>query len=129
MAEFTVKKKFDEIKKFLDLVGKRVDLSELQAELRSNLNIRTKKQVEICQKVFNKINGMIRDQGENKGALAGIRENIYNFLQMEEMPSEGEEDKSSGKEGNGEKRLSLSGFSALTSPTITKKKTFPFSEW
>lgn len=29
-SEFTIKKKFDAIKKFLDLVGKKIDLSELQ---------------------------------------------------------------------------------------------------
>lgn len=48
---------------------------------------------------------------------------------MEELPSNDEDDKSSGKEGNVEKKLSISGFSAHTSPTVTKKKTFPLSEW
>jgi hypothetical protein len=46
------------------------------------MNIRTKKQVEICQKVFNKLNSLIRGTETNDTNVTLIKEYIYNFLQM-----------------------------------------------
>ena len=128
-SEFTIKKKFEEIKKFLDVNGKKIDFGDLQAELRSNMNIRTKKQVEICQKIFNRINTLLRDPQQNEQSINFIKENIYSFVQSEELPSNSEEEAPAPETQPPEKKLSLSSFIPSTSPSVKMKKTLPFSEW
>ena len=86
-TQCTVKKKYDDITRFLDLHTKKYDLSDLQADMKEKINIRTKKQVEVCQKIFNRFNSILRDSRYTEQTLLCLKEQLYHFLDSEEPPS------------------------------------------
>ena len=78
--EFVIKKKYDDIKRFIEMYNKKYDLSDLQAELKDSMNIRTKKQVEICQKIFNRFNSILRDSKYSEQVLSSLKESLHQFM-------------------------------------------------